>query len=185
MCCFEHDLVNREVEVLVKQRDTEACELSMPLQYIPDFREAVCIPIVDRLDNVNVVEFRPLHRRDCQCLHLLSPAFRHTAERRHPRYMNGPIGIFCQGANVRPRAADAMRERLAARNLGLRDPRSIVQGRNLLFGMFGGKMPLRPAETKAGERPFLVARLGLNRTVLLEAAAGAAGCVKCGSGGRI
>ena len=82
-----------------------------------------------------------------------------------------------------PRVAEAMRERLAAGNLGLRDPRSIVQGRNVLFGMFGGKVSLRPANTKPGERPYLVARLGLNHTILLEAAAGAAGCVKSGSGG--
>jgi hypothetical protein len=84
-----------------------------------------------------------------------------------------------------PQAADAVRERLAAGNLGLRDPRAIVQGRNVLFGLFGGKVPLRPADTKPGERPYLVARLSLNRAVLLEAAAGAAGCVKCGSGGML
>jgi hypothetical protein len=52
----------------------------------------------------------------------------------------------------------------------------------LLFDMFGGKVPLRPRETLPGSRPFLVARVGLNRTVLLEAAVGAAGCVKRGSG---
>lgn len=39
-----------------------------------------------------------------------------------------------------------------------------------------------PAETKPGERPFLVARLSLNRAVLLEATAG---CVKCGSEGTL
>ena len=37
----------------------------------------------------------------------------------------------------------------------------------------------------ARERPYLIARIGLNRGVLLEAAASAVGCVKSGSGGRI
>jgi hypothetical protein len=81
--------------------------------------------------------------------------------------------------------SEVLRERIAAGNLGLRDPRSIVQGRNVLFGMFGGKVPLRPSHAKSGERPFLVARVGLNRGVLLEAAASAAGCVKSGSGGPL
>jgi len=51
--------------------------------------------------------------------------------------------------------------------------------------MFGGKVPLRRGNANAGERPYLIARVGVNRNVLLEAAASAAGCVKCGSGGRI
>jgi hypothetical protein len=58
-----------------------------------------------------------------------------------------------------------------------------IQGRNVLFGMFGGKVPLRRGETRPGERPFLVARVSLNRSIVLEAAASAAGCVKFGSGG--
>lgn len=49
--------------------------------------------------------------------------------------------------------------------------------------MFGGKVPLRAGNTNAGERPYLVARVEVNRNVLLGAAASAAGCVKCGSGG--
>lgn len=49
--------------------------------------------------------------------------------------------------------------------------------------MFGGKVPLRPGNTNAGERPYPVARVGVNRNVLLEAAASAAGCMECGSGG--
>jgi hypothetical protein len=37
-------------------------------------------------------------------------------------------------------------------------------------------MPLRPGKPKkAGERPYLIARVGLNRSVLLHAAASAAG----------
>jgi hypothetical protein len=83
-----------------------------------------------------------------------------------------------------PHAAKVLRERIGRGNGGLRDPRSIVQGRNALFGMFGGKVPLRAATLKAGERPYLIARVGLNRAVLLEAAA-AGSCVKSGSGGRI
>ena len=84
-----------------------------------------------------------------------------------------------------PRAASSLRERLGAGNLGLRKPRSIMQARALLFEMFGGKVPLRRGDANAGERPHLVARVAVNRNVLLEAAASAAGCVKCGSGGRI
>src|SRR5262245_10549134 len=62
--------------------------------------------------------------------------------------------------------------------------RSSAVKRNVLFAAVAGKVPLRPAETKPGERPYLVTRLGLNRTVLLEAGANAAGCVFGGSGGR-
>jgi hypothetical protein len=76
-----------------------------------------------------------------------------------------------------------LRERRGVGNLGLRNPRSIMQARALLFEMFGGKVPVRPADTNAGERPYLLARVGADRSVLLEAAASAAGCVKCGSGG--
>ena len=83
-----------------------------------------------------------------------------------------------------PNAAKVLRERIGRGSLGLRDPRSIVQGRNTLFGMFGGKVPLRRAIVKAGEKPYLIARVGINRMVLLEAAS-AASCVKFGSGGRI
>jgi hypothetical protein len=66
---------------------------------------------------------------------------------------------------------------------GRRDE-SALQSQNAFLGMFGGKVQLRPAETKPGERPYLVARLGLNRAVLLEAAAGAAGCMKVVAGAR-
>jgi hypothetical protein len=47
-----------------------------------------------------------------------------------------------------PRAAQLLRSRIAGGNLGLRDPRSIVQGRNTLFAMFGGKVPLRQAQVR-------------------------------------
>jgi hypothetical protein len=47
-----------------------------------------------------------------------------------------------------PRATDVLRERIGAGNVGLRDPSSIVQGRNLLFSMLGGKVPLRPGTPK-------------------------------------
>jgi len=76
-----------------------------------------------------------------------------------------------------------LRERIGRGNLGLRDPRSIVQARNALFGLFGGKVPLRAALVKPGEKPYLIARVGINRLILLEAAAG--GWVESGSGGRI
>ena len=59
----------------------------------------------------------------------------------------------------------------------LRDPRSIIQARNVVFNMLGGRVPLRPGTPKLGEKPFLVARVGINRMVLLEAAASAANCV--------
>jgi hypothetical protein len=81
-----------------------------------------------------------------------------------------------------PRAAETLRQRISGGNLGLRDPRSIVQARNTLFAMFGGRIPLRRAEVADGEKPYLIARMGLNRAVLLEAAGM---CVKSGSGGRI
>jgi hypothetical protein len=84
-----------------------------------------------------------------------------------------------------PRTAEAMRARLRTGNLGLKDPRSIVQGRNTLFGLFNGRVPMRPAVLKPGERPYLIARVGVNRNVVLQAAASAAGCVEIGSGGRI
>ena len=84
-----------------------------------------------------------------------------------------------------PRAAEVMRQRVAGGSLGLRDPRSIVQGRNVLFGAFGGKVPVRPSEPKRGEKPFLVARMGLNRKALFNAAVGAAGCLEFGSGGGL
>jgi methylase of polypeptide subunit release factors len=84
-----------------------------------------------------------------------------------------------------PRAAEAMRARLQTGNLGLKDPRSIIQGRNTLFGLFNGRVPMRPAALKPGERPYLIARVGINRDVLLQAAASAAGCVENGSGGVI
>jgi hypothetical protein len=69
-----------------------------------------------------------------------------------------------------PRAAEVLRQRIRAGNLGLRDPRSIPQGRNALYAMFGGKVQLRPAHVENGEKPYLIARVGLDPTVLLEAA---------------
>jgi hypothetical protein len=48
--------------------------------------------------------------------------------------------------------------------------------------MFGGKVQLRPAQVADGEKPYLIARVGLNREVLLQAAGS---CLECGSGGRI
>jgi hypothetical protein len=81
-----------------------------------------------------------------------------------------------------PRAAEVLRPRIRGGNLGLRDPRSIVQGRNTLFAMFGGKVPLRPAQVTGGERPYLIARVGLNRAVLLRAAGS---CVEFGSGATL
>jgi hypothetical protein len=83
-----------------------------------------------------------------------------------------------------PHAANVLRERIGRGNLGLRDPRSIVTGRNTLFGMFGGKVPLRAAQVRLGEKPYLIARVGINREVLLEAAS-AGSCVKFGSGGSL
>lgn len=44
---------------------------------------------------------------------------------------------------------------------------------------------MRPGEPKPGEKPFLVARLGLNRKALFDTAVGAAGCLKFGSGGLL
>jgi hypothetical protein len=49
----------------------------------------------------------------------------------------------------------------------------------------GERVKMRPGVMKPGERSYLIARIALNHTVLLETAASAAGCVKSGSGGRI
>ena len=43
-----------------------------------------------------------------------------------------------------------------------------MPGRNVLFSMFGGKVPLRLGTPKPGELPYLIARVGLNRSVLLS-----------------
>ena len=88
-----------------------------------------------------------------------------------------------RGAHVAA-VADLLRQRVGGGNLGLRDRRSIVQGRNVLFNAFGGKVPVRCAPVKPCEKPYLIARIGLNRQVLLDAA-GAAICLQNGSGGRI
>jgi len=83
-----------------------------------------------------------------------------------------------------PRAAEALRERVSGGNAGLRDPRSITEGRNILFASFGGRIPVRRAKVGPGEKPYLIARIALKREVLLEAAAGgAAFCLQSGSGG--
>ena len=84
-----------------------------------------------------------------------------------------------------PRAAEVLRERVRGGNAGLHDPRSITEGRNVLFASFGGRIPVRRAALKPGERPYLIAWLALKREVLLEAEAGAAMCLQSGSGGRI
>ena len=41
---------------------------------------------------------------------------------------------------------------------------------NTFFAMFSGKVSLRPAEVKRGERLYLIARVVPSRSVLLEAA---------------
>jgi len=82
-----------------------------------------------------------------------------------------------------PRAAELLRQRVNAGNLELRNPHLIVP--NVVFGLLGGKVPLRPGTAQPGERPFLVARVGLDRGLLLQAAASAANCRERGSGGRI
>lgn len=84
---------------------------------------------------------------------------------------------------MRPSAAFSLRERLGAGNFGLRNPRSIMQTRALRFEMFGGKVPQRRGNANAGEHPYLVARVGVNRSILLKVATSPAGCMECGSGG--
>jgi hypothetical protein len=65
-------------------------------------------------------------------------------------------------------AACCGRQRIRTDHKGLRDPRSIIQGRNTLFAMFGGRVALRPAFTKVGVKPYLIARVGVKREVLLQ-----------------
>lgn len=86
---------------------------------------------------------------------------------------------------VLPRSAEQLRQRVTGGNLGLRDPNSILQARNALFDMFGGRVALRRAQTEGGDDPFLIARVGINRAVLLTAAGSTGGRVEIGSGGRI
>jgi hypothetical protein len=43
--------------------------------------------------------------------------------------------------------------RLQVGTMGLRDPRSIIQGRNVLFGLSNGKAPLRRAVLNPCEQP--------------------------------
>jgi site-specific DNA recombinase len=81
-----------------------------------------------------------------------------------------------------PNAARMLRERVRAGNAGVRSPRSIITARNTLFNMFGGKVPMRRAAVKPGERPYLIARVGLNRAVLLEAAGSCVSKVVAGVG---
>jgi hypothetical protein len=40
-----------------------------------------------------------------------------------------------------------------------------VPDRNALFAKFGGKVPVLPGSARPGDRPFLVARIGLDRVV--------------------
>ena len=58
-----------------------------------------------------------------------------------------------------------------------RHSRSKLCGPVPLTASHSGKVPLPPAEVKSGEKPYLIARIGLNRPVLLEAAQ-AGSCVK-------
>jgi hypothetical protein len=68
--------------------------------------------------------------------------------------------------------------------VGLRDPRSIAPGRGVLFGVFGEQPPLRRAPGKDGERPYIIARVGINRSVPLQAATSAAALLKVVAGPR-
>ena len=44
-----------------------------------------------------------------------------------------------------------------------------MQARELLFGMFGGKVPLCPGNMNAGERPYRVTRVGMVSEVMAGA----------------
>jgi hypothetical protein len=63
-----------------------------------------------------------------------------------------------------PRAADLLRQRIGAGNLGLRDPRSIVQCGNVLCNAFGGKVPLRCAPVNVPDRQSRLERHGTVRS---------------------
>ena len=105
----------------------------------------------------------------------------HAIERQQPARQERETARMIR---MLPRAAEVLRQRISGGNLGLRDPRMIAQGRNTLYAMFGGKVHLRPAEVAEGEKPYLIARVGLNREVLLQAA-GAEVVFECGSGGSL
>jgi hypothetical protein len=46
---------------------------------------------------------------------------------------------------ILPLAADSLSQRINSGNLGLRDPHSLIAGRSVLLGLFGGKVPLHRA----------------------------------------
>jgi len=69
-----------------------------------------------------------------------------------------------------PSGGRALRHRFRVGSLVLPDAGSIVQARNTLLAMFRGRARLRRAEIAEGEKLCLIARMGLNRAVLLEAA---------------
>jgi hypothetical protein len=74
-----------------------------------------------------------------------------------------------------PRAANPLRKRMDGGALGLKDPRSIDEAKDVVYGQLGQKARLRLAETKPGNRPHPIARIGLNRRALFESAGAAAG----------
>lgn len=53
-----------------------------------------------------------------------------------------------------PKPAETLQEPVRAGNAGLRDPRSILEGRNVLSGMFGAKVPLHPGTAKSASDHF-------------------------------
>jgi len=57
-----------------------------------------------------------------------------------------------------------------------------MKAQRALCDVRGGKVPLRQAVTRPGEKPYLIARVALNRAVLLQAAAQAANCLELVAG---
>ena len=83
----------------------------------------------------------------------------------------GEVGVGCKPCDPHaPSGGRALRHRFRVGSLVLPDAGSIVQARNTLLAMFRGRARLRRAEIAEGEKLCLIARMGLNRAVLLEAA---------------
>jgi hypothetical protein len=87
-----------------------------------------------------------------------------------------------------PRTAEAMRARLKTQNLGLKDPRSTIQGRNTLSGLFHGRVPMRPAALKPETRRGPIShssRGDQSECVIAGCREHGRPCVEIGSGGAI
>jgi hypothetical protein len=83
-----------------------------------------------------------------------------------------------------PLAAEVLCERVAAGNLGAARS-ELDHPMGVLFRNVRREVPLWRGQMQPGEHPYLVAHVGMNHRILLQAATNAAGCVESGRSGRI